>query len=104
MVKKLKMTIILIILGVIITFISVQLFAFNSQRNIEIYPYLVSKKFENFEIRNYQPSLFTLVKLSTKGYKNTSSRGFSILSGYIFESNERDQKNSHDLSSSYEIR
>ena len=78
MVKKLKMTILLMILGIIITFISVQLFAFNSQRNIEIYPYLVSQKFENFEIRNYQPSLFTSVKLSTKGYKNTSSKGFFI--------------------------
>ena len=92
MVKKLKMTILLIILGVILTFISVQLFAFSSQRNIEIYPYLVSKKFENFEIRNYQPSLFTSVKLSTKGYKNTSRSGFSILSGYIFGNNERNQK------------
>ncbi len=92
MVKKLKMTILLIILGVILIFISVQLFAFSSQRNIEIYPYLVSKRFENFEIRNYQPSLFTSVKLSTKGYKNTSRRGFSILSGYIFGNNERNQK------------
>ena len=92
MVKKLKMTILLIILGVILIFISVQLFAFSSQRNIEIYPCLVSKKFENFEIRNYQPSLFTSVKLSTKGYKNTSRRGFSILSGYIFGNNEKNNK------------
>ena len=86
------MIILLVIFGVIITFIFVQLFAYNSQRNIEVYPYLVTKKFENFEIRNYQPSLFTSVKLSTKGYKNTSSKGFSILAGYIFGNNERNQK------------
>ena len=86
------MIILLVIFGVIITFIFVQLFAYNSQRNIEVYPYLVSKKFENFEIRNYQPSLFTSVKLSIKEYKNTSSKGFSILAGYIFGNNERNQK------------
>ena len=87
-----KIIILLIILGIIIAFIFVQSFAFHSQRNIENYPYLVSKKFENFEIRNYQPSLFTSVKLSTKGYKNTSRTGFSILAGYIFGNNERNQK------------
>ena len=92
MVKKLKIIILLIILGIIVAFIFVQSFAFHSQRNIENYPYLVSKKFENFEIRNYQPSLFTSVKLSTKGYKNTSRTGFSILAGYIFGNNERNQK------------
>ena len=86
------MIILLVIFGLIITFIFVQLFAYNSQRNIEVYPYLVSKKFENFEIRNYQPSLFTSVKLSIKEYKNTSSKGFSILAGYIFGNNERNQK------------
>ena len=87
-----KIIILLIILGIIVAFIFVQSFAFHSQRNIENYPYLVSKKFENFEIRNYQPSLFTSVKLSTKGYKNTSRTGFSILAGYIFGNNERNQK------------
>jgi hypothetical protein len=93
MVKNLKMTILLIILGVIIiAFIAVQLFALSSQRNIEVYPYVVSKKFENFEIRIYQATLFTSVKLSTKGYKNSSSKGFSILGGYIFGNNERNEK------------
>jgi len=93
MVKNLKMIILLIILGVIIiAFIAVQLFALSSQRDIEVYPYVVSKKFENFEIRSYQATLFTSVKLSTKGYKNFSSKGFSILGGYIFGNNERNEK------------
>ena len=81
------------ILGVIIIgFIAVQLFALSSQRNIEVYPYVVSKKFANFEIRSYQATLFTSVKLSTKGYKNSSSKGFSILGGYIFGNNEKNEK------------
>ena len=90
---KTKMKILLILLGVIlITFVVIQLFAFNSQRNIETYPYVVNKKYDTFEIRSYEATLFTSVKLSTKGYKNSSSKGFSILAGYIFGNNERNEK------------
>ena len=62
------------------------------QKNIESYPYKVKKKFDGFEIRCYEATLFTAVKLSTKGYKNSSSKGFSILAGYIFGKNERNEK------------
>ena len=87
------MKIFLIVLGVIlIGFIVVQLFAINSQRNIETYAYVVNKKYDTFEIRSYEETLFTTVKLSTKGYKNSSSKGFSILAGYIFGGNERNEK------------
>ena len=90
---KTKMQILLILLGVIlIAFVVIQLFAFNSQRNIETYPYVVDKKYDTFEIRSYQATLFTSVKLSTKGYKNSSRKGFSILAGYIFGNNERNEK------------
>jgi len=90
---KTKMKIFLIVLGVIlIGFIVVQLFAINSQRNIETYAYVVNKKYDTFEIRSYEETLFTTVKLSTKGYKNSSSKGFSILAGYIFGGNERNEK------------
>ena len=90
---KTKMKILLIILGVIlIAFVVIQLFAFNSQRNIETYPYVVNKKYDTFEIRSYEATLFTSVKLSTKGYKNSSSKGFSILAGYIFGNNEKNEK------------
>ena len=87
------MQILLILLGVIlIAFVVTQLFAFNSQSNIETYPYVVDKKYDTFEIRSYQATLFTSVKLSTKGYKNSSRKGFSILAGYIFGNNERNEK------------
>ncbi|MDG1718094.1 MAG: heme-binding protein [Saprospiraceae bacterium] len=87
------MKILIFVFGIIlIGFIVVQLFALNSQRNIETYEYVVNKKYDTFEIRSYEATLFTSVKLSTKGYNNSSSRGFSILAEYIFGGNEKNQK------------
>jgi hypothetical protein len=83
---------IIILVVFLIAFLIVQLYLINGQRNIERYPYVVKKKFKQFEIRNYETTLFTSVKLSTKGYKNSSSKGFSILAGYIFGNNERNEK------------
>ena len=87
------MKILLIILGVILALIViVQVFAFNGRKNIESYSYQVVKKYKDFEIRDYEASLFTTVKLSSKGYKNTSRKGFSILAGYIFGDNDKNKK------------
>ncbi len=87
------MKVILIILTIIlIAFLMVQFFAMRGQRNIEMYPYTVEKKYETFEIRSYEATLFTSVKLSTKEYSSASSEGFSILAGYIFGKNERNEK------------
>jgi hypothetical protein len=69
-----------------------QLYFIYLQRNIETYPYVVKKKYKQFEIRSYETTLFTSVKLSTKDYKKSSSKGFSILAGYIFGNNERNEK------------
>ncbi|GAB1308656.1 heme-binding protein [Urechidicola sp. KH5] len=90
---NIKMKILLILLGVVlIAFVVIQLFAFKSQSNIETYSYVINKKYSTFEIRKYEETLFTSVKLSTSGYKNSSSKGFSILAGYIFGGNERNEK------------
>ncbi|MBT3872637.1 MAG: heme-binding protein [Flavobacteriaceae bacterium] len=87
------MKIVLILIGVVlIAFVVTQLFAYNSQRNIETYSYSINKKYNTFEIRSYEETLFTSIKLSTKGYENSSSKGFSILAGYIFGGNERNEK------------
>ena len=87
------MKITMLLLAIILTaFTAVQLYLINGQRNIERYPYVVNKKYKRFEIRTYETTLFTSVKLSTKGYKNSSSKGFSILAGYIFGNNERNEK------------
>jgi hypothetical protein len=87
------MKIISILLGILlIAFIVIQLFALKSQKNIETYAYNITKTYDNFEIRTYESTLFTSVKLYTKNYKESSSKGFSILAGYIFGDNDRNEK------------
>jgi hypothetical protein len=82
----------IIIVIIILSFIVIQIFAINSQLNIETYPYTVEKKYDKFEIRNYEASLFTSVKISTNEFKNASKEGFTILAGYIFGGNEKNEK------------
>ncbi|PQJ77637.1 SOUL family heme-binding protein [Polaribacter glomeratus] len=87
------MKILFIVLGVVaVLFILFQLYFVISQKNIEKYPYKVVKSYGDFEVRNYEASLFTSVKLSNKTYKETSSQGFSILAGYIFGGNNKNEK------------
>ncbi len=80
------------LVSILLIFTFIQLYFLHLQRNIETYPYVVKKKYKQFEIRSYETTLFTSVRLSTKGYKNSSSKGFSILAGYIFGNNERKEK------------
>ena len=87
------MKIILTIFAVIIVlFLITQIFAWKSQSGIETYPYTVARIYENFEIRNYEARLFTTVKLPTSEYDKGSSQGFSILAGYIFGNNAKNEK------------
>lgn len=87
------MKIVIIIFAVIlIAFTLIQIYFLSGQRDIETYPYTVIKKYDQFEIRSYEATLFTSVKLSTKGYENSSSKGFSVLAGYIFGNNDRNEK------------
>ncbi|MGO4904329.1 SOUL family heme-binding protein [Flavobacterium sp. W20_MBD1_R3] len=85
-------TILILVAVVLLAFIIVQLYAINGQRNIETYPYVVNKKYNAFEIRSYEATLFTSVKLSGNKYKDASSKGFSILAGYIFGGNNKKEK------------
>ena len=83
----------LIVAGIIIIgFFAIQIFAMRSQSNIESYPYKVIKKHTNFEIRSYEASLFSAVKLPTAQYEDASRKGFSILASYIFGGNDKNQK------------
>jgi hypothetical protein len=87
------MKIFLIIVGVLLlVFVAIQIFGFMSQRNIETYSYELIEEYEDFEIRRYEASLFTSVKLPKSEYKEMSSKGFSILAGYIFGGNESNEK------------
>lgn len=83
----------LIIFGVFaLGFIFVQVYAMSSQSTTETYPYEVQKKFDSFEIRNYEASLFSSVKLTTGQYGSSSSQGFSILANYIFGGNDKNEQ------------
>ena len=83
----------LIILGLIfILFLGSQIYLYRSSRSIERYKYSVIKTYKDFEIRGYEASLFTSVKINTDNYKQASSKGFSILGGYIFGNNENKEQ------------
>jgi len=87
------MKIFLIIGGIlIVAFIVSQVYFMSTQKNIESYPYSVVKKMGEVEIRSYEASLFTSVKLPTNEYESASSNGFSILAGYIFGGNDKQEK------------
>jgi len=77
--------------GVLI-FITIQVLATRSQNEIETYPYEVVKNYDDFEVRKYEASLFSSVKLSSKNYKSGSNEGFRKLAGYIFGGNDKEQK------------
>lgn len=87
------MKIVLIVLGVaLLAFLVVQVFAVSGQRNSETYSYVVNKKYDAFEIRNYEATLFTTVKLASSTYKDASGEGFAVLAGYIFGGNKKNEK------------
>lgn len=83
----------LIILGLIfVLFLGSQIYLYRSSKIIEGYKYSIIKTYKDFEIRTYQASLFTSVKIHTDNYKQASSKGFSILGGYIFGKNENKEQ------------
>jgi hypothetical protein len=88
-----KVKIILGIFGVIlILFIISQLFFLNSQRNIETYAFKIINTYETIQIRQYEASLFTSVEIPSNNYRKTSTKGFSVLAGYIFGGNDKKEK------------
>tara|TARA_Y100000766_G_C18838521_1_gene571761 strand:+ start:469 stop:1074 length:606 start_codon:yes stop_codon:yes gene_type:complete len=87
------MKILLISLGIILfAFLALQIFAIKVQYNIETYPYKIISEYDDFEIRNYEATLFTSVKLPSSKYEDASSKGFRILAGYIFGKNQKEEK------------
>lgn len=77
---------------VFVVFFAVQIWAMNTQKDIEEYTYEVLETHENFEIRQYDATLFTSVKMNTNTYEEGSGKGFSLLAGYIFGGNESNEK------------
>ncbi len=82
-----------IISGIIIViFLLSQAFMYKTEQNIEMYPYQVIKKFDDFEIRLYKEAKFSYVKMNGSTYKQTANNGFRMLAGYIFGDNETGEK------------
>lgn len=82
-----------IIIGVVLSvFLIIQLLIVNNQKYIETYPFELVKRYDGFEIRSYEASLFTSVTLSSNEYTKASTSGFPILAGYIFGGNETNEK------------
>ncbi|KAA3632444.1 MAG: heme-binding protein [Bacteroidetes bacterium] len=63
-----------------------------SAGNIEMYKYKVIRAYDDFEIRAYEPAVFTYVTMDQGSYEETSRSGFRQLAGYIFGNNEKRQK------------
>lgn len=85
-------TLYIVLALIIAAFFTIQIFAMRSHADIETYPYSTVQTFEDFEIRKYEASLFTSVKLATKDYSEASRLGFSTLAGYIFGANDKQEK------------
>ena len=82
----------ILILILVIGFVVVQLFALKSQYNIETHAFTVKEKYDTFEIRTYEKALFTSVQLPNNSFKDAASNGFSVLAGYIFGGNDKNEK------------
>lgn len=82
-----------IVIGtILIIFITIQLFALNSQQKTERQPYTIVEEYADFEVRKYESALYTSVKLPSNKYENASRKGFSILAEYIFGGNDKNQQ------------
>lgn len=83
---------VIIIISILLLIAIIQIYISRSTQQTEQYSYKVLKNYNKFEIRKYDSALFSSVKLNKKGYKESSSEGFSILAGYIFGNNESNEK------------
>ena len=80
------------ILAIAAIFLLSQAFVSKGTSNIEMHKYVVLKQYENFEIRKYDPSNFSYTTMNSSSFKESSSKGFRTLAGYIFGGNSEDQK------------
>jgi hypothetical protein len=82
----------IVIISILLLTTIIQFFISRSTQKTEQLQYEVIKKYDQFEVRKYDPALFSSVNLNKKGYKESASEGFRILAGYIFGDNESNEK------------
>ena len=80
------------LLVIAVIFIVAQGFIMRSTGKTETHAYTVLKSYDAFEIRKYEPALFSYVVMQSDNYKAVSSNGFRALAGYIFGGNEKNQQ------------
>ncbi len=80
-----------VFISILVVMTNALVYVSKSTAQTEEHKYQVLKEYDKFEIRKYEPALFTSVKLDTKGYKESSNEGFSVLAGYIFGGNQSSQ-------------
>jgi len=85
-------TLIIITISIVLLIVIIQIYISRSTQQTEQHSYTIIKSYDKFEIRKYDSALFSSVKLSKKGYKESSSEGFRILAGYIFGDNDSNEK------------
>ena len=87
------MKIILIILGVLAAaLVAAQVYISKSVSDTEAHQYEVLKDYGDFEVRRYEPALYSTVELDGSSYQEISGKGFRILAGYIFGDNAQSEK------------
>jgi len=87
------MKIALIILAVLAAlFLIGQIWITVATNKTESHAYKVIKDYDDFEVRKYQPALFSYVVMKANSYKSGSNKGFRALAGYIFGGNETNEK------------
>lgn len=83
-----KITVISFIICIIVLIIA-QVYSTMSTTRTEQHKYQILKSYSNFEIRKYEPAIFSSVMLGKNSYREISSKGFGILAGYIFGGNNK---------------
>lgn len=87
-----KLTIVFILISIISIVAVAQAYVSKSTEETEQRKYKVLKTFDQFEIRKYEPALYSSVQLKSKSYKESAREGFQVLAGYIFGGNEAKEK------------
>ncbi len=75
-----------------VMFAAAQVFSARSTGKTEGHNYNVLKTFDGFEIRRYEPALFSYVVMQSAEYEEVSGKGFKTLAGYIFGGNDKKQQ------------
>lgn len=83
---------VLIIIAVVGIFIASQVLMSYYSSGIETPKYMVVKKYDNFEIRQYDAMIVAQTVMDQTSYKKSASMGFRRIAGYIFGGNKQKQE------------